>query len=122
MCSCGRIVSHLKAIFDGERHDVLFVGCQAGGSSGRQIQRSVPRDGHVEFDGQRYEICVQVHTIGGYSAHADQKGSVSFVTKMTHWPSWGRVVHREPAAKQQFSAVLQQRSDAAGRALKIVIS
>lgn len=64
---------------------------------------SVPfRDGHVEFDGQRYEICVQVHTIGGYSAHADQKGSVSFVTKMTHWPSWGRVVHREPAAKQQF--------------------
>ncbi len=121
MCSCGCMVSHLKAIFDGERHEVFFVGCQAGGSPGRQIQSSGPSNGDVVFDGRRYDVCAQVHTIGGYSAHADQKGSVSFVTKKTHWPSWGRVVHREPAAKQQFSAVLQQRSNAAGRALKIVI-
>lgn len=121
MCSSGRIVNYLKAMLGDERHDVLFVGYQAEGTPGRQIQRFGPRSGHVEFDGQRYDIRAQVHTIGGYSAHADQKGLVSFVTRMTHWPSEVRIVHGESGAKQQFSTVLQQRYDATDRALKIVI-
>ncbi|MDI5993262.1 MBL fold metallo-hydrolase [Pseudomonas sp. MDMC216] len=121
MCSSGRIVNYLKAMLGDERHDVLFVGYQAEGTPGRQIQRFGPRSGYVEFDGQRYDIRAQVHTIGGYSAHADQKGLLSFVTRMTHWPSEVRVVHGESGAKQQFSTVLQQRYDATYRALKIVI-
>ncbi len=121
MCSSGRIVNYLKAMLGDERHDVLFVGYQAEGTPGRQIQRFGPRNGYVEFDGQRYDIRAQVHTIGGYSAHADQKGLVSFVTRMTHWPSEVRIVHGESGAKQQFSTVLQQRYDATDRALKVVI-
>jgi len=121
MCSSGRIVNYLKAMLGDERHDVLFVGYQAEGTPGRQIQRFGPRSGYVEFDGQRYDIRAQVHTIGGYSAHADQKGLVSFVTRMTHWPSEIRIVHGELEAKQQFAMILQQRYDATGKTLKIVI-
>ncbi|MDF2073448.1 MBL fold metallo-hydrolase [Pseudomonas mendocina] len=121
MCSSGRIVNYLKAMLSDERHDVLFVGYQADGTPGRQIQRFGPRGGYVEFDGQRYDIRAQVHTIGGYSAHADQKGLVSFVTRMTHWPSEVRIVHGELEVKQQFAAVLQQRYDATDRTFKIVI-
>ena len=121
MCSSGRIVNYLKAMLGDERHDVLFVGYQAEGTPGRQIQRFGPRSGYVEFDGQRYDIRAQVHTIGGYSAHADQKGLVSFVTRMTHWPSEVRIVHGELEAKQQFAMVLQQRYDATDKTLKIVI-
>ncbi|UTH29880.1 MBL fold metallo-hydrolase [Ectopseudomonas hydrolytica] len=121
MCSSGRIVNYLKAMLSDERHDVLFVGYQADGTPGRQIQRFGSRNGYVEFDGQRYDIRAQVNTIGGYSAHADQKGLVSFVVRMTHWPSEVRVVHGELEAKQQFTTVLQQRYDAAGKTLKIVI-
>lgn len=121
MCSSGRIVNYLKAMLGDERHDVLFVGYQAEGTPGRQIQRFGPRSGYVEFDGQRYDIRAQVHTIGGYSAHADQKGLVSFVTRMTRWPSEVRIVHGESGAKQQFSTVLQQRYDATDKTLKIVI-
>ncbi|MFV9657084.1 MBL fold metallo-hydrolase RNA specificity domain-containing protein [Pseudomonas sp. NY15366] len=121
MCSSGRIVNYLKAMLGNERHDVLFVGYQAEGTPGRQIQRFGPRSGYVEFDGQRYDIRAQVHTIGGYSAHADQKGLVSFVTRMTRWPSEVRIVHGESGAKQQFSTVLQQRYDATDKPLKIVI-
>lgn len=121
MCSSGRIVNYLKAMLGDERHDVLFVGYQADGTPGRQIQRFGPRNGYVEIDGERYDIRAQVHTIGGYSAHADQKGLVSFVTRMTHWPSEVRIVHGESGAKQQFSTVLQQRYDATDRALKIAI-
>lgn len=121
MCSSGRIVNYLKAMLGDARHDVLFVGYQAEGTPGRQIQRFGPRSGYVEFDGQRYDIRAQVHTIGGYSAHADQKGLVSFVTRMTHWPSEVRIVHGELDAKQQFAMVLQQRYDATDKTLKIVI-
>lgn len=121
MCSSGRIVNYLKAMLGDARHDVLLVGYQAEGTPGRQIQRFGPRSGYVEFDGQRYDIRAQVHTIGGYSAHADQKGLVSFVTRMTRWPSEVRIVHGESGAKQQFSTVLQQRYDATDKTLKIVI-
>lgn len=98
MCSSGRIVNYLKAMLGDERHDVLFVGYQAEGSTGRQIQRFGPRGGFVEIDGQRYAIRAQVHTIGGYSAHADQQGLLGFVTRMRSWPSQVRIVHGESSA------------------------
>ncbi|UFQ99149.1 MBL fold metallo-hydrolase RNA specificity domain-containing protein [Pseudomonas wenzhouensis] len=121
MCSSGRIVNYLKAMLGDERHDVLFVGYQAEGTPGRQIQRFAPRSGYVEFDGQRYDIRAQVHTIGGYSAHADQKGLVSFVTRMTHWPSEIRIVHGEPEAKAQLAECLRKCYQVQGQFVKTVV-
>lgn len=92
MCSSGRIVNYLKAMLGDSRHDVLFVGYQAQGTAGRQIQQYGPRGGYAELDGQRYDIRAQVHTIGRYFAHADQKGLVGFVAGMRHWPSEIRIV------------------------------
>ncbi|UZZ08826.1 MBL fold metallo-hydrolase [Ectopseudomonas mendocina] len=121
MCSSGRIVNYLKAMLSDERHDVLFVGYQADGTAGRQIQRFGSRNGYVEFDGQRYDIRAQVHTIGGYSAHADQKGLVSFVTRMTHWPSEVRVVHGEPEAKAQLAECLRKCYQVQGQFVRTVV-
>ncbi|TBU81929.1 MBL fold hydrolase [Pseudomonas daroniae] len=104
MCSSGRIVNYLKAMLGDPRHDVLFVGYQARGTPGHAIQRFGPGNGYVEFDGQRYDIRAGVASIGGYSAHADQAGLVSFVTEMEEWPSEIRLVHGEAGAK----AALQQ--------------
>lgn len=104
MCSSGRIVNYLKAMLGDPRHDVLFVGYQARGTPGHAIQRFGPQNGYVEFDGQRYDIRAGVASIGGYSAHADQAGLVSFVTEMEAWPQEIRLVHGEARAK----AALQQ--------------
>ncbi|MFI8608345.1 MBL fold metallo-hydrolase RNA specificity domain-containing protein [Pseudomonas sp. NPDC077649] len=109
MCSSGRIVNYLKSMLHDPRHNVLFVGYQAQGTPGRVIQTYGPRGGYVDLDGQRYDIRAQIHTIGGYSAHADQKGLVNFVTRMREWPSEVRIVHGEPEAKQQLSAALHVR-------------
>ncbi|MGG2397469.1 MBL fold metallo-hydrolase RNA specificity domain-containing protein [Pseudomonas sp. SH1-B] len=109
MCSSGRIVNYLKAMLGDERHDVLFVGYQAEGSPGRQIQRFGPRSGYVEFDGQRYDIRAQVHTIGGYSAHADQLGLVRFVTRMSAWPNEIRLVHGDKPARRALADALRER-------------
>lgn len=106
MCSSGRIVNYLKAMLSDPRHDVLFVGYQARGTPGHAIQRFGPRNGYVEFDGQRYDIQAGIATIGGYSAHADQAGLVRFVTEMDERPKDIRLVHGERAAKAGLAKAL----------------
>lgn len=41
---------------------------------------------YVELDGKRYEIRTGVHSISGYSAHADQKDLISFIERMRKKP------------------------------------
>ena len=122
MCSSGCIVNYLKAMLGDERHDVLFVGYQAEGTVGRQIQRFGPRGGYVEIDGERYEIRAQVHTMSGYSAHVDQDGLVRFVTRMRHWPSEVRIVHGGKCAKGALSDRLREVYASKERPVRIVTS
>jgi len=107
MCNAGRIVNYLKAMLGDERHDVLFVGYQAEGTPGRDIQQYGPQGGWVELDGERYTIRARVETIGGYSAHADQQGLVNFVKGMRHKPREIRLVHGDKGAKQALKEALQ---------------
>ncbi len=122
MCSSGRIVSYLKAMLGDDRHDVLFVGYQAEGSTGRQIQRFARKGGYVEMDGQRYDIRAQVHIMGGYSAHADQKGLIGFVTRMRQWPSQVRIVHGESGAKRALANALCSQYKSADKACEVLIT
>lgn len=119
MCSGGRIANYLKAMLHDPRHDVLFVGYQAQGTPGHAIQQHGPKGGYVYLDGERFEIRAKVTSIGGYSAHADQKDLVEFVTGMQEWPRDVRVVHGEDRARQALMKVLQQHYDTAGNALVV---
>ena len=92
------------------RHDVLFVGYQAQGTIGQAIQQYGPKGGYVDLDGQRFDIRARVTSIGGYSAHADQKGLVEFVTGMREWPRDIRVVHGDKKAKDALAEVLRQHA------------
>lgn len=85
------------------------------------ITRFGPRNGYVEYDGLRYDIRAQVHTMGVYSAHADQNGLLGFVTRMRHWPSEVRIVHGDPVVKQAMKDALRQFYSQSGRAVAIVI-
>ncbi|WP_312911603.1 MBL fold metallo-hydrolase [Stutzerimonas nitrititolerans] len=107
MCSGGRIVNYLKAMLGDKRHNVLFVGYQAKGTPGHAIQTYGPKGGYVNLDGERFDIRAGISSIGGYSAHADQKGLMEFVTGMQQWPTEIRVVHGEQKAKQALADVLR---------------
>ncbi len=109
MCAGGRIVNYLKAMLGDPRHDVLFVGYQATGTLGRAIQRYGPRGGYVDLDGQRIDIRAHVHTLYGYSAHADQKDLIRFVTGMRIRPRRIVLVHGEMRAKQALRQALRER-------------
>ncbi len=64
----------------------------------------------MELDGERFDIRANVTSIGGYSAHADQRGLVEFVTGMGEWPREIRVVHGEIKAKEALAEVLRQHA------------
>ncbi len=117
MCSGGRIVNYLKAMVSNPRHDVLFVGYQAQGTPGRAIQEHGPRGGWVELDGRRYPIRAQVHTVGGYSAHAGQRDLVNFIRHMRRAPREVWLIHGVEGAK----ATLRRELEALRRGIDVVI-
>lgn len=109
MCAGGRVVNYLKAMIDDPRHDILFVGYQARGTPGRAIQEFGRQHGYVELDGVRCTIRARVHTVSGYSAHADQKDLTRFVMGITRPPREIRVIHGDESAKASLQYELKRR-------------
>jgi len=122
MCTAGRVINYLKAMLGDARHNVVFVGYQARGTPGHAIQQYGPQHGYVELEGERYTINAGVHTLGGYSAHADQKGLVGFITGMKRWPEEVRLVHGDDQAKATLASELQRRAKAQAKPLRVVIA
>jgi metallo-beta-lactamase family protein len=110
MCTGGRIINHLKKGIDDPRNDILFVGYQAANTPGRAIQKYSQRpDGYVDLDGQRKTIKANVHTLSGYSAHADQQGLVDWIESMPEKPGAIKLVHGEKYARGTLADVLTNR-------------
>ena len=99
MCAGGRIVNYLEAFLPNKTADVIFVGYQAKGTPGRNIQKYGPGGGYVFLNNEKINIKAGVHTISGYSAHADQAGLINFVKRMRHKPQHIRIVHGDEYAK-----------------------
>ncbi|MEG3755802.1 MBL fold metallo-hydrolase [Psychromonas arctica] len=111
MCSGGRVVNYLKRFISEPTADVLFVGYQAQGTLGRQIQQYGPRGGYVFIDGAKLDIKAGVHTISGYSAHADQSNLVNFIKRIRKGPQKVVIVHGDDDAKQALKAKLHELDD-----------
>jgi metallo-beta-lactamase family protein len=117
MCAGGRVVNYLKAMLGDARHDVVFVGYQAAGTPGRSIQQYGPRGGYVELDGERLTIRAGVHTLSGYSAHADRDDLARFITRMRHPPREVRLIHGDEAARMALAVHLTEKT---GGRMKVV--
>jgi metallo-beta-lactamase family protein len=107
MCSGGRIVNYLKATIGDPRTDILFSGYQAQDTPGRAIQKYGPQGGYVVLDNKRHDIRARIHTISGYSAHADQKNLLNFIKRMRKRPQSVRLVHGELKAQQALRVELE---------------
>ena len=105
MCTGGRVMNYLKAFLDRPNTDVVFVGYQGAGTPGRSIQGG--RDG-VELDGKDYRINAKVHSLSGYSAHADQQNLLDYVGNMSQPPGEVVLVHGESDAKRALKNKLEQ--------------
>lgn len=104
MCEGGRSVNYLKALLPDERNDVLFAGYQAQGTLGREIQSGSHT---VDIDNQPIEANAQIHTISGYSAHADQSDLLKFVTGIPAQPKAVHLIDGEKEAKKELGEKLE---------------
>jgi len=71
MCTGGRIKHHFKHNIWRENTHVLIVGFQAKGTLGRSLVDGCKT---IKLWGEKIQVNASVHTIGGFSAHADQQG------------------------------------------------
>lgn len=111
MCSGGRVVNYLKRFITEPTADVLFVGYQAQGTLGRQIQQYGPSGGYVFIDGEKLDVKAGVHTISGYSAHADQSNLVNFIKRIRKGPEKVIIVHGDDDAKHALKVKLMELDD-----------
>lgn len=75
MCAGGRVRHHLRHNLWREEASIVFVGYAARGTLARRII-----DGATEVDlfGELISVRARVHTINGFSAHADQQELVDW--------------------------------------------
>jgi metallo-beta-lactamase family protein len=100
MCTGGRIIHHLRHNLPVKGTEVLMVGYQSARSLGRQLVDGEPE---VRIFGERIPVRATVSTMGGFSAHADQKGLLDWVGAVA--PSRPRLIvtHGEDRARGVFS-------------------
>jgi metallo-beta-lactamase family protein len=106
MCNAGRILHHLKAnLWKPDTH-VLIVGYQGDGSLGRRL---VNGEKLVSIHGEKIAVKAQVHTLGGFSAHAGQTDLLTWLSAIA--PSKPRVIltHGEDQPRQMLAQKIQER-------------
>ena len=108
MCSGGRIHHHLKNnIWRPECH-LVIVGYQAFGTLGRRIVDGAET---VKLWGDTYRVRIQVHTIGGLSAHGDQRDLLDWYSAFRNRPPV-YLVHGETDAQQVLAKKMRADSHA----------
>lgn len=104
MCDGGRIKHHFKHNLWRRDCHVVIVGFQAAGTLGRRI---VDGASHVPLWGESVKVGAKIHTLGGFSAHADHDGLMDWYKAFDGKPPLV-LTHGEENARQQFAVSLRQ--------------
>ncbi len=103
MCTGGRVKHHLKHNLWNRNNSIVFVGFAAHGTLGRQIIDGAKR---VKIFGEEIPVKASIHTIGGFSAHADQAELLAW-HQQTGKPQTTFLVHGEADSMGVFAKKLQ---------------
>ncbi len=105
MCNGGRILQHFKHRLWNEKNAVVFVGYQVQGTLGRKI---IDGDKKINIYGEDIIIKAKVHTINGFSAHADQNGLIEWMRKFTKLDKIF-LIHGERDKQEIFQKEIEKR-------------
>ncbi|GGF69661.1 MBL fold metallo-hydrolase RNA specificity domain-containing protein [Alteromonas lipolytica] len=103
MCNGGRIRHHLKHNLWRSQSHVIFVGYQAVGTPGRIL---VDGATHIRMAGEDIAVKAQIHTLGGFSAHASQSQLIDWFSHFENPKPRLYLVHGEDTAKQALKSAL----------------
>jgi len=96
MATGGRVVHHLFSGLPDPRNTVLFVGFQAAGTRGRQLQDGAQ---YVKIFGQHVPVHARIEKIEGMSSHADSGEIIRWLRTFPRAPKTTYLVHGEVVAQ-----------------------
>ena len=100
MLTGGRVLHHAMRILPDENATVIFVGYQAAGTTGRRVQ-----NGEREVKIMKNWIPVRCHVekVEGFSAHADWKAVLRWLSGLRTTPKMVFTTHGEPDAAEAMA-------------------
>ena len=97
MATGGRVVHHLFAGLPDPRNTVLFVGYQAAGTRGRQLEDGAH---HIKMFGQLVPVHAKIEKLDGMSSHADAGEIIRWLGTFPRPPKQTYLVHGEIKAQE----------------------
>jgi len=106
MCTAGRILHHLKNHIGKPETHVIIVGYQAQGSLGRML---IQGEKEVKLFGEKIAVRAQVHTLGGFSAHAGQTDLLLWFNFIAACNPRVALTHGEDGPRRELARLIQER-------------
>jgi len=107
MCNGGRILHHFKHRLWDAKNTLIFVGYQAEGTLGRRIVNGATT---IKIYGEEIIIKADVHTINGFSAHADQEGLIRWMKSFRRLDKIF-LIHGERDKQKIFAQEIERQLD-----------
>lgn len=101
MCMGGRVIHHLANNISKRNTHIVFVGYQVKGTLGRSILEGAPS---VRLKGRVQDVKANIHTLGGFSAHADVRDLNYWIRAFGRSPRLVFVVHGEESIAEGFAS------------------
>jgi metallo-beta-lactamase family protein len=108
MANGGRILHHFRHAIDRRNTHVVFVGYQSEGTLGRRL---VDGAKSVRIHGDDHRVEARIHTVGGLSAHTDQRGLLDWYGNFDGRPPLV-LVHGEDRAREALAREIRARHGA----------
>ena len=106
MCDSGRIRHHLKHHLWREESHIVIIGYQAEGTLGRRIVDGAKT---VRLFGEEIAVKAHIHTLGGFSAHADRKGLLDWISHLRNPQLEVLINHGEEKISMGLSQLVSER-------------
>jgi metallo-beta-lactamase family protein len=106
MCTGGRIMHHLRQNLPDANAHVVIVGYQGQGSLGRRLVEGAQ---FVSIFGNDVKVRAQIHTLGGFSAHAGQSGLVTWAAPFQYSKPRLFLTHGEDGPREVLRQKLLER-------------
>jgi metallo-beta-lactamase family protein len=106
MSNGGRIIHHEKHFLPDPNSTLLIIGFQVKGSLGRKL---IDGEKEVRILGQPVSVRAKIENIRGYSAHADQKQLLDWISNMRHTVKKVFVVQGDEEASEALAGVARDQ-------------
>jgi metallo-beta-lactamase family protein len=105
MANAGRILHHLKHNIWRKDCHVIFIGFQAQGTTGRRLVEGADT---IKLFREPVSVKATIHTIGGFSGHADQKELIEWLRPQVHDKLVVTLIHGEESGTLAFEELVKK--------------